>query len=84
LIDGPEQIENEWLIGKRTVGVTAGASAPELLVQRVVAVLRNKGATSCVENDGLRENVTFVLPSMLRRGRSADHSVQLATVSERR
>jgi len=83
LIDRPEEIDNNWLRGRHTVGVAAGASTPELLVQRVVAALKCKGATSCVENDGLRETVTFVLPRALRHGRDVGTGVRELKASSR-
>lgn len=66
LIDGPEDIRSEWFAGRRAIGVTAGASAPEELVQRVVAHLRALGAGEVQELDGKVEDVTFALPKELR------------------
>jgi 4-hydroxy-3-methylbut-2-en-1-yl diphosphate reductase len=66
LIDGPEDLRQEWFAGKRTVGVTAGASAPELLVERVVAKLREWGGEAPVNLDGQPESVVFSLPKELR------------------
>jgi 4-hydroxy-3-methylbut-2-enyl diphosphate reductase len=66
LIDGPENLQREWFDGKRSVGVTAGASAPELLVERVVARLREWGGEAPVNLDGQPENVVFSLPKELR------------------
>ncbi|PIE83064.1 MAG: 4-hydroxy-3-methylbut-2-enyl diphosphate reductase [Candidatus Contendobacter odensis] len=66
LIDGPENIEPEWFISKMTVGVTAGASAPEVLVQQVVTRLRDLGAVVVMESTGREENVVFALPKDLR------------------
>ncbi|MGH8121897.1 MAG: 4-hydroxy-3-methylbut-2-enyl diphosphate reductase [Rudaea sp.] len=66
LIDGAEDIRGEWLTGKRRIGVTAGASAPESLVQDVVARLREYGAGNVSELAGDPENVTFALPKELR------------------
>jgi len=65
LIDGPEAIEPQWLVGKQHVGITAGASAPEVLVQDVVARLKSLGAISVRTMDGLQENVSFPLPKGL-------------------
>ncbi|HVN46000.1 MAG TPA: 4-hydroxy-3-methylbut-2-enyl diphosphate reductase [Steroidobacteraceae bacterium] len=67
LIDGPEDLHREWLEGKRKVGVTAGASAPELLVQRVLAELARWGAETPREVSGREEHVLFTLPRELRR-----------------
>ncbi len=66
LIDGPDDIEPEWLEGAKCVGVTAGASAPEVLVGRVVDRLRELGGASIEERKGVEETITFALPRMLR------------------
>ncbi|HEV7164651.1 MAG TPA: 4-hydroxy-3-methylbut-2-enyl diphosphate reductase [Gammaproteobacteria bacterium] len=66
LIDGPEDLKREWFAGKQAVGVTAGASAPEVLVQRVVAQLKDWGGTAANETQGIPENVEFALPKVLR------------------
>ena len=67
LIDGATDIRDEWLEGVATVGVTAGASAPEVLVEEVVAHLKGRGALSAEEYVGREENVTFSLPKDLQR-----------------
>jgi len=66
LVDGPEDLKPEWFDGKQAVGVTAGASAPELLVQRVVARLREWGGQGAEEVVGRPEHVVFALPRELR------------------
>ena len=66
LIDGPDDIEPAWLAHKSTIGVTAGASAPEVLVQQVITRLRALGATAVLESSGREENVVFALPRELR------------------
>jgi len=66
LLDSPDQIQETWLKGKRTVAVTAGASAPEVLVQQVIARLKETGADAVTEQTGRVENVTFALPRELR------------------
>jgi len=66
LIDGPEDIRREWLSGVGTVGVTAGASAPEELVRSVIQRLREWGADAVENLEGRAENVTFNLPKELR------------------
>jgi 4-hydroxy-3-methylbut-2-enyl diphosphate reductase len=66
MIDGPEDIRRDWLAGAETVGLTAGASAPEVLVQRVVDRLREWGATVIDEQNGVPETVTFPVPKELR------------------
>ena len=65
LIDGPEEIKQEWLEGKSVAGVTAGASAPESLVKKVVERLSVKGVMA-TEIEGPAENISFSLPSLLR------------------
>jgi 4-hydroxy-3-methylbut-2-enyl diphosphate reductase len=62
MVDNASEIDPAWLEGRRRIGVTAGASAPEVLVQEVVARLKSLGATSVRELDGVEENVTFPLP----------------------
>jgi len=69
MIDGPDDIRREWLAGAETVGLTAGASAPEVLVQRVVDRLREWGATVIDEQSGVPETVTFPMPRELRSQR---------------
>ncbi|MDH3914945.1 MAG: 4-hydroxy-3-methylbut-2-enyl diphosphate reductase [Chromatiales bacterium] len=66
LIDGPEDLRPEWFAGVSTVGVTAGASAPEILVQRVVGRLQEWGGHVAQEAAGEPENVVFSLPKVLR------------------
>jgi len=65
LIDGPDDIRREWLEDADVVGLTAGASAPEILVRQVVARLMEWGAESVEENTGKPEQVTFGLPKNL-------------------
>jgi len=65
LVDRPEDIRQEWLEGVEVIGVTAGASAPEVLVDSVIQQLRNWGAESVEEDNGKREDVVFVLPKEL-------------------
>jgi 4-hydroxy-3-methylbut-2-enyl diphosphate reductase len=67
LVDGPEDLRREWFEGKQAVGVTAGASAPELLVQQVVERLRGWGGRVPNEVVGREERVYFALPRELRR-----------------
>ena len=66
LIDGAEDIKRSWLEGVKTVGVTAGASAPERLVQSVIKQLKEWGGTEATENPGIEEKVTFSLPRVLQ------------------
>ncbi|MBV8910691.1 MAG: 4-hydroxy-3-methylbut-2-enyl diphosphate reductase, partial [Gammaproteobacteria bacterium] len=67
LVDGPQELRQEWFAGKRTVGLTAGASAPELLVQQVIAQLTRWGGETPREIIGREEHVVFSLPRELRR-----------------
>ena len=66
LLDGADDIDPRWLEGKSRIGVTAGASAPEVLVREVLDGLRALGASDAVELAGRPENVTFSLPRELR------------------
>ena len=65
LIDDASYIQPDWLTGKNSVGVTAGASAPEILVQEVVERLRALGDVTAVESEGQAENIVFSLPRAL-------------------
>ncbi len=67
LIDGPQDLKPEWFEGKNAVGVTAGASAPEILVRQVVEKLREWGGNAAEEVLGRPEKVVFSLPRDLRR-----------------
>jgi len=67
LIDGAEDIDKNWLNGVKSVGVTAGASAPEELVQRVIKQLKAWGGTTVTEHSGTQEKVTFSLPKALQK-----------------
>ncbi|AOK30403.1 4-hydroxy-3-methylbut-2-enyl diphosphate reductase [Burkholderia singularis] len=62
MVDAPEQIDPAWVAGKRRIGVTAGASAPEVLAQAVIARLRELGVTNVRALEGIEENVSFPLP----------------------
>ena len=64
LIDGPDQIDGAWLAGVKRVGVTSGASAPEDIVQGVLAYLRHHGVAMVTEVDAPDEGVTFTLPGV--------------------
>ena len=66
LIDGADEIDPAWVAGKRSVGVTAGASAPDVLVQGVLARLNELGAAGVRELHGEPENMVFALPKELR------------------
>ena len=67
LVDGPEDLHREWFDGKSTVGITAGASAPEVQVQQVIECLRSWGGEVSREIVGREEKVYFSLPRELRR-----------------
>ena len=69
LVDAADQIKPEWLTGRRHVGVTAGASAPEILVRKVIERLEKLGADSVRELRGIEEHVEFPLPRSLAGGR---------------
>jgi 4-hydroxy-3-methylbut-2-en-1-yl diphosphate reductase len=66
MIDSADELQNEWFNGKHRVGLTAGASAPEILVQDVIARLRALGATSIRKLDGVTETIKFPLPKGLK------------------
>ena len=66
LVDGADDLKREWFENKRVAGVTAGASAPEMLVEQVVARLREWGGQEGVEVMGREEKVVFGLPQSLR------------------
>ena len=68
LVDKAEEILPEWIEGKHTIGVTAGASAPEVLVHEVILRLQALGAQRVRELDGIEEAVTFPLPRSIARG----------------
>ena len=71
LVDSADEVRPEWIAGKRTVGVTAGASAPEVLVQDVIHRLQQLGAMRVRELEGISESVTFPLPRTLSRNNAA-------------
>ena len=66
LIDDPNDIQSDWFNGVQTIGVTAGASAPEELVQSVIARMKQFGVTDVEELQGLEENMFFEVPKELR------------------
>ncbi|MBO9353611.1 4-hydroxy-3-methylbut-2-enyl diphosphate reductase [Bordetella petrii] len=67
LVDGAQSIDPAWLAGRQRIGISAGASAPEVLVQQVVQRLKELGAVSVRTMPGLEENVAFPLPKGLSR-----------------
>ncbi|TWO73294.1 4-hydroxy-3-methylbut-2-enyl diphosphate reductase [Caenimonas sedimenti] len=66
MVDNPNELRAEWLEGKARVGVTAGASAPEVLVKELVDRIKSMGAVSVRKMDGIIETVKFPLPKGLR------------------
>lgn len=66
LIDGAEYMQREWFNENDVIGVTAGASAPDILVREVIAQLKEWGASSDQELPGVEETITFALPKELR------------------
>ena len=71
LIDGADQVQEEWLEGARVVGISSGASAPEELVERLVDFFRARGTTDVSEFEVLREDVRFMLPKPIRQALTA-------------
>jgi 4-hydroxy-3-methylbut-2-enyl diphosphate reductase len=67
LIDNERQVEEGWLDGARTVGITSGASAPEELVSRLVDFFRARGTEDVAELEVIQEDVRFMLPKEIRR-----------------
>ncbi|QEY17963.1 4-hydroxy-3-methylbut-2-enyl diphosphate reductase [Cellvibrio sp. KY-GH-1] len=66
LIDGPDDINPVWIKNRNCIGITAGASAPEILVKQVIDKLKACGAEVPIEMDGTPENISFSLPKALR------------------
>jgi 4-hydroxy-3-methylbut-2-enyl diphosphate reductase len=71
LIDNAGQVHEEWLQGKRVVGISSGASAPEHLVQDLVQLFRDRGVSDISEVDVVREDVRFMLPKQIREALAA-------------
>jgi 4-hydroxy-3-methylbut-2-enyl diphosphate reductase len=65
MVDNASFLKSEWILGKKKIGVSAGASAPEVLVQEVIARLRQLGVTEVQELHGVIESVVFQLPKNL-------------------
>ena len=66
MVDGPDDVQSAWFDGKARVGLTAGASAPEVLVQAVIERIRALGAISVRKMDGVVEHLKFPLPKGLK------------------
>ena len=71
LIDNEAQVREEWLDGKRVVGISSGASAPEDLVQRLIQFFRDRGTQTVEEFEVVREDVRFMLPKEIRKAQAA-------------
>ena len=71
LIDNAGEVREEWLAGKRIVGVSSGASAPENLVQELVAFFEQRGVGDVQEFHVVREDVRFMLPKPVREAAAA-------------
>jgi 4-hydroxy-3-methylbut-2-enyl diphosphate reductase len=71
LIDNESQVREEWLAGKRVIGITSGASAPEELVQRLVEFFRARGTDDIRELEVVSEDVRFMLPKTIRQAIAA-------------
>ncbi len=74
LIDNESEVREEWLADKRVVGITSGASAPEELVQRLVAFFRDRGTEDVRELEVVQEDVRFMLPKVIRQAVAATSS----------
>jgi len=74
LIDNEGQVREEWLVGKRVVGITSGASAPEELVQRLVDFFCRRGTREVAELQVVQEDVRFMLPKVIRQALAAQAS----------
>ncbi len=71
LIDGADQVQDEWLEGARVVGISSGASAPEELVTALVDFFRARGTQDVSEFEVMREDVRFMLPKTIRQAMTA-------------
>ncbi len=67
MVDNAGYLKREWFEGKNSVGVTAGASAPEVLVKEVIATIQGWGHETVREGEGAEESIVFVLPKALRK-----------------
>ncbi len=66
LVDNEKDISSSWFVEKKNIGITAGASAPEVLVQKVIEQVKQYGAEQPVEMQGVKEGIVFSLPSELK------------------
>jgi 4-hydroxy-3-methylbut-2-enyl diphosphate reductase len=76
MVDAADDLQPGWFEGRRRVGVTAGASAPDILVQQVISRLRDLGAVSIRNMDGVQEHVRFPLPRGLGGGSAGTPGVR--------
>ena len=74
MVEGAQDLKPEWFAGRKRVGLTAGASAPDVVVQQVIARLRELGATTIRKMDGVVENVRFPLPRGLGDRSMSEHA----------
>ena len=73
LVDSADELQPEWLAGRQRIGVSAGASAPDVLVREVIERLQRLGAASVQEMSGISENVVFPLPRALGTSAAMQH-----------
>jgi 4-hydroxy-3-methylbut-2-enyl diphosphate reductase len=78
MVEGAGDLQPAWFDGRPRVGLTAGASAPDILVQQVIARLRELGATAIRKLDGVVESVKFPLPRGLGERSMSEHAAQAA------
>ncbi len=71
MVDNATHLQQQWFTNKHKVGITAGASAPEILVQEVIAQLQTWGIDNIEQGIGIEENIVFVLPKALRKTKQA-------------
>ena len=74
MVDNASEIDPDWLAGHDTVGITAGASAPEVLVREVVDFLKRYGADSVDELEGTEETLSFPLPKGLKQANDSPNN----------
>jgi 4-hydroxy-3-methylbut-2-enyl diphosphate reductase len=75
MVDHADELQSQWFEGRQRVGLTAGASAPEILVRQVIDRIKALGAVSVRKMDGIEETVKFPLPKGLRLDTGADEAL---------
>jgi 4-hydroxy-3-methylbut-2-en-1-yl diphosphate reductase len=80
-VDSATELQAEWIRGKKRIGVTSGASAPEVLVREVIAKLKSLGAASVRELDGITESIVFPLPRGLAMAPSTNQTQSQSNAS---